>query len=214
MRAIEAFESTMKRARALVKAHAKLRGRGRGKRSRFHSELLRATVVTSVSAMDAYFHDRIVENVRRTIRRTAPQFPDELLSFIAKDQKVDAAVRRFLQISMKKRPLAHVTTLVARKLDERAFQDPGRIEWGMKLIGVGDFWTRLAQELGMTPAKAKRFIMPYVRRRHLIVHRGDLGTAKKTKHQVRKITREFAERCMEDIDRFVHCAEAEIADSL
>ena len=212
MRAFEAFESTIKRAKALMKAHRKLRGPGPGKRPRFHSELLRATVVTSVSAMDAYFHDKIVENVRRTIRRRAPNFPKELVELIAEDQKPDSVVQKFLSISMRDRPLAHVTTMVARKLNERAFQDPAKMEWGMKLIGIRDFWRRVSRKMERTPEDAKREIMAYVKRRHQIVHRGDLSAAKKTKHQVRKINRPFAERCIRDVEDFVDCAERAVGE--
>lgn len=211
MRAVEAFESTVKRARALTRAHATLRGRGPGKRPRFHSELLRAAVVTSVSAMDAYFNDRVLENVRRTIKDTAPDFPNELVLLITEDEKMEPLIREFLKLAMRDRPLAHVTTMIAHKLSERTFQDPGRIEWGTKVIGVRDFWNQVAQRMNEPVIQAKRTLMQYVRRRHDIVHRGDLGAAKKIRHKVRKISPLFASSCINHIDRFVHCAEEVIS---
>lgn len=214
MRALEAFDSTIKRARALMKAHRKLRGKGRHKRPRFHSELRRAAVVTAVSAMDAYFRDKIVENVRKAIRRTNPQFPQELVEFLGENSKSEELVRTFLKISMRERPLAHVTTLVARRLNERAFQDPGKIERGLKLIGVTDFWGRIANRLDTTPKQAKDSILPYIRRRHEIVHSGDLYSAKNKKHQVRPISQDFANKCIEDIEDFVLKSDSAIGEAM
>ena len=211
MRAVDAFDSTIKRARALVKAHHKLHGAGPGKRPRFHSELLRAALVTAVSALDAYFHDKIIENVRKTIRRTSPDFPDHLVQLIAEGNKADNVVKDFLQIAMKDRPLARVATIVSRKLNEKTFQDPGKIAWGMQLIGIGNFWPRVANEMNMTEPEVKSLLMKYIKRRHAIVHRGDLGTSKKTKHRVRKVSGEFAENCIDDVSRFVHSVEAAFA---
>jgi hypothetical protein len=211
MKAIDAFDATMKRAQALVKAHVELHGAGRGKRPRFHSELLRAAVVTSVSAMDAYFHDKISENIRKTIQRTSPNVPEQLVQLIADGQKAEGVVREFLQIAMKDRPLARVGTIVSQKLSEKVFQDPGKIEWGMRLIGVNDFWRQISRRMQTTEGQARAFIMPYAKRRHGIVHRGDLGTAKKTKHRVRQISREYAQKSIDDIHRFVHTAEEVIA---
>ena len=210
MRAIEAFESTTKRARALMRAHKKLRGPGPGKRPRSHGELLRAAVVTAVSAMDAYFHDKILENIPLVIRRTKPKFPEELIKLIVEDAKAGKVAKGLLGISMKKRPLSHVRTMIEKKLNDRAFQDPGKIERGLKLIGVGHFWDRVGRELEVQPKQAKKDIMRYVNRRHKIVHRGDLGTAKKTKHQVRQITRGFAQECIDTVDKFVHYADTAI----
>jgi hypothetical protein len=210
MEAVEAFDSTIQRARALIKAHAKLRGPGPGKRPRFHSDLLRAALVTAVSAMDAYFHDKIVRNVSSTIKKTKPNFPPELVSLLAGRQKANEVVGVLLQISMKARPLAHISTRVARGLSERTFQDPGRIEQGLKIIRVQDFWTSVSNALDVPPNELKREMMQYVKRRHSIVHAGDLGTSKKMRHQVRQISRTFAETCIESIERFVHASDAVI----
>jgi len=214
MEAVRAFDTTIQRARALIKAHAKLRGKGPGKRPRFHSDLLRAALVTAVSAMDAYFHDKISRNVSRTVKRTAPDFPVELVSLLAEDQKANEVVKTFLQISMRARPLAHVSTRVARCLSERSYQDPGKIEQGLKVIGVRDFWTLVSNELNTAPDELKRQIVRYVKRRHSIVHAGDLGVAKKTGHQVRKISRIFADGCVDAIEQFIHAADAVISSQI
>jgi len=205
---LKAFDSTIKRARALMKAHAKLRGTGRGKRPRFHSELLRAALVTTVSAMDAYFHDKIARNISRTIKRTAPEFPGELVSLLAEGKKSkEEVVKVFLKISIKDQPLAHVSTQVNRILSERTYQDPGKIETGLRIMGVNDFWQQVSSSLGVSADNQKRQVLQYVKRRHGIVHSGDLGTAKKNRHRVRKITPEFAGECIDSIEQFIHAAD-------
>ncbi len=77
-----------------MQAHKKLRGPGPGKRPRSHGELLRAAVVTAVSAMDAYFHDKILENIPLVIRRTKPELPEELIKLIVEDTKADKVAKR------------------------------------------------------------------------------------------------------------------------
>lgn len=190
-----------------MKAHAKLRGQGPGKRPRFHSELLRAALVTSVSAMDAYFHDKIARNISGTIKRKAPHFPEELVSLLSEGKNKDDVVRAFLSISITDRPLAHVSTQVNRILSERTYQDPGKIEQGLRIIGINDFWRSVAATLNADPDQLKRQILRYVKRRHSIVHVGDLGTSKKTRHQVRKITPSFSRECVDSIEQFIHAAD-------
>jgi len=210
MEAIRAFDSTVKRARALIKAHVKLRGTGPGKRPRFHSELLRAALVTAVAAMDAYFHDKILQNISRTIKRTGPNFPEDLVSLLSENQNKEEVVRAFLKISMEKRPLSHVNTKAARNLSERTYQDPGKIERGLRIIGVNNFWDATSNALNTTPRDLKRKILAYVKRQHSIVHAGDLWKAKKHRHKVRAITPEFATDCIDDIEEFVQTADTVI----
>jgi len=207
MEALKAFDSTIKRARALIRAHTKLHGQGRGKRPRFHSELLRAALVTSVSAMDAYFHDKIAQNIARTIKRTEPDFPVELVSLLSEVGKnKEDVVRALLKVTTRDRPLAHVSTQVNRLLSERTYQDPGKIEQGLKTIGINGFWQSVAPKLNTTPDQLKRDVVRYIKRRHAIVHVGDLGTSKKTRHRVRKISPSFSLECVDFIERFVYAA--------
>ncbi len=210
MQAIQAFDATIKRARAVLQAHERLRGPGRGKRPRSHADVLRAAVVITVSAMDAYFHDKILENVRRVVRKTAPNFPQQLVKLLAEDSKAEQIVSKFLKISMASRPLAHIRTEVRKSLSERAFQDPGKIDWGMKIIGVNNFWRDAARKAELTEKQLKDSVQKYVRRRNEIVHQGDLGTSKKRKHRVQGINREYVVGCVDEIERFVHNAESTI----
>lgn len=212
MKAIEAFDSTIQRARALMKAHAKLRGVGKGKRPRFHRDLLRASLVTAISAMDAYFHDKIIGNIRRTVKATAPDFPADLVNLLTEGQKANEVAKTFLQIAMKPRPLAHVCTIVAHSLSERSYQDPGKIERGLGMIGVTNFWELVSVEMGAPEKELKKQIAHYVKRRHSIVHAGDLGTAKKTKHRPKKISKPYTEASIDAIDKFIHRADS-IIDS-
>lgn len=158
--------------------------------------------------MDAYFHDKIIGNIRRTVKKTAPDFPADLVNLLAEGQKANEVARTFLQIAMKPRPLAHVCTIVAHSLSERSYQDPGKIERGLRMIGVARFWELVSVEMDATEKELKRQIVNYVKRRHSIVHAGDLGIAKKTRHRPKKISKPYTETSIDAIEKFIHKADS------
>ena len=198
MGAYEEFVKTNERAQKLIETHKELNPRGKPKVE--HADILRAAVVLCVAAMDAYLHDLVVEKIARFVRaKKGTNLPGGLVTMIKENVSHD----RLVGILFEKRPLAHIATVVRKATADRTYQEPAKIEGVLKILGVQDLWFQVGRELGITKEKAKVFIQSYVTRRHEIVHRGDLGAAKKTKGKLRKISRPYAEKCVRDVSKFV-----------
>jgi len=197
----QVFEKNLGRAETLVNIHKTLSGGGRGRPPEHTSDLLRSAVVTAVAAMDAYLHDIISQKVVPTIRARRKRkegFPGKLVKLI----KDELSHEKMIDAMCNKRPLAIIGTTVKKNLDERAFQNPGRIENGLRLLGIDDLWFKIGQELEVSKEDAKNYIITYTNRRNQIVHKGDLSNAKKTKNRLAPIKRQFARDAIESIGKF------------
>lgn len=198
MKAHEAFRETIKRARAFAELHEELCPVGKPRHE--YADILRAAVVFAVSAMDAYLHDKILEKVTPlVIARKGKQLPGKLVEII----KDEATHERLLEIIFEERPPAHLATLVRKHISDLTFQNAGKIEGALKVLGLDDVWYQVGTRLGVGKEKARGFVQAYVDRRHAIVHEGDLGKAKKIRHRLAKITRPYAKKCVSDVERFI-----------
>jgi len=168
MAAIDTFTETIERASHLINIHEQLHSRG--KPPKHYSDILRAAVVLAVAAMDGYFHDLIADNVTKLAkRRKGKNLPGKLVEVIKKE----ATHEKLLEILHQKRPKRHIHTIIKKHLSDRTFQDAGKIEQGLKILGIDDFWLPVGKRLGTDKNKAKIFVQGYVDRRHNIVHQGD-----------------------------------------
>jgi hypothetical protein len=209
MTAINTFRQINKRADNLLKIHQKLAPHG--KPGIIHSDLLRAAVVLSVAGLDFYIHEKVCEEVPQLIRvRVGKQLPGKLAELIKKEATHD----KLIEILFKDRPLSHVSSIVRRYLNNRTFQDPGKIEDALQILGLTDLWFCLGQQLSVSKEEAKLYVEQYVDRRNGIAHRGDLGKTRKSKNKVSRITRDYAQKCVESISNFVESIEIVIEDKL
>jgi len=209
MAAINNFRLTIDRAQKLVDLHRTLCSRGRPRAE--YADILRAAVVISVSAMDAYFHEKIPENIARLVRaKKGKNLPGKFVDTIKSGASHDKLIGIFFQ----KRPLSHIVTIVRKSMTDRTYQDPSKIEDVLKIVGVTDVWYKVGRKLKLRKEKAKTYIQGYVTRRHQIVHRGDYGQTKKTKNQLKPITRPYAERCVREVKRFVEAIDGIIEVTL
>lgn len=205
MPAIDNFRKTIKRADAMVQLHKTLCPRGKPKPE--YADILRAAVVISVSAMDGYFHERIAESVARFVRaKKGKALPGKLTQTIKQNTPHD----RLIEILFKERPLSHLVSIVRKATAEQTYQDAGKIEQAVGMLGVDDLWFSIAKKLKVSKEEAKTHVQPYVKRRHQIVHRGDYGQTKKSKNRLNPITRPYAVRCVKEVDRFVQAIDGVI----
>jgi len=204
MPAIEIFRQTIERAQALVDLHRTLCPRGKPKAE--YADILRSAVVVAVSAMDGYFHEKLVESVPRLVRaKKGRHLPGKLVQII----KEQASHEKLIETIFKERPTSHIASMVRNSVRDRTYQDVGKIEDALRIIGLDDLWYRVGRKLKIGKEKARGLVQGYVTRRHQIVHRGDFGQTKRTKNKLHGITRRYAERCVADISRFI-----EIVDGL
>jgi len=110
---------------------------------------------------------------------------------------------RLIEILFKDRPTSHISSIVRKQLNDRTYQDPGKIEDALKILGVDDLWFKVGQRLGVGKEDAKGKVLLYVKRRHQIVHRGDYGQTKKSKNRLTPIRREFADTCIANIEELI-----------
>jgi hypothetical protein len=214
MRARSAFESSIKRAESLVDLHKNSFPAGRPPAKGEPPDILRAAVVFAVGAMDSYFHDKIIENVMRVIDNCASGgsgFPSNLMEVF----KPKLTPEKTLMLLYRARPDEEIRKIISEHVAERTYQDPGRIEKGLQLIAIKDIWKSLRKELRLpSEKKAKEYVMPYIERRHQIVHEGDLYKSKKHRHRLRPISRPFAQKCVEEVRRYVFAIDAIVDDQM
>lgn len=202
MKALDAFDLTHQRALALIDIHRKLHSRGKPPKK--SADILRSAVVLAVAGMDAYFTDKISENAVPLIRKLGGKdLPGKLVDAVSNQMNS----QQMLEAMLRQKPLAHVGTAVRKALANNTYQDPGKIEQGLRMLGVSNFWCEVAAELGMAQTDVRSSLARVVKRRHDIVHKGDLGTTKKTKHKLRALGRTEAEEMVQTIDRFVRAAD-------
>jgi len=206
MAAITTFESTIERAGHLVEIHKTLASRG--KPPAHYSDILRAAVVLSVAAMDGYFHDLILDNVTPCIvTRNGKDLPGKLIEIIKKQ----ASHEKLIEIFHRDRSRAHVRRLVMEELSDKTFQNVGKIEEALKIIGVDDIWIDVGKELECSKAEAKEYVQEYVERKHRIAHEGD---KKKKGPGPQSITRPYAEEAVCKINDFVNAIDKVVKKKL
>jgi len=176
---------------------------GRPPASKEPPDLLRATIVFAVSALDTYFHDKILENVAVVIEKcgkTRSGLPGSLSDIL----KPILTPEKAICLLYRKRPDMEFRKAIAAHISDRTYQDAGKIENGLKLIGITDIWEDLRIALHVRKKdQAKRYLQPYVKRRNQIVHEADLYKSYRSHHKPRSISRKFTRQCVDDTDKFV-----------
>lgn len=203
MKAITAFSNAISRSNGLLDLHRTSFPRGRPPETGEPPDILRAVVVFAVGAVDSYVHDKISENIMKVVKHCGEQnkcFPPNLIGLLKEQMPIERAI----SLIFRKRPDEEIRKVVKKYLSERTYQNPEKIEEGLKLLGVKNPWNSIRQQLSLSSIeKAKEFISSYVKRRNQIVHEGDLFTSKRHKHLPRPIGRKFVTRCVSDIAKYV-----------
>lgn len=149
------------------------------------SWLLRAVVVFSVSALDAYFHDKIKY---RAARFSPPKMPVELAKF-------EVPLGDLLKWETAKRKGNVIRNWLTEHFATRPLQRKEDIDKALKLVDIPPVWSTI--EPIQTKQKAMiEEIRAMIRRRNQIAHEGDRGTSRKSGKRLRPINREQAERTL------------------
>ena len=147
------------------------------------SELLRSAVVATVSALDRYVHDLVLQHAWALLQRRETSIPTELkklsLSVLATKRALD---------KLRNDPSARPGNLVKAALQEHlhrdhTFQRPDDLVKAAKMLGVKDFWGKVTQAmpgtLGSQEVIAK--VQSIAMRRNQIVHEADIYRKTKAK---------------------------------
>lgn len=150
------------------------------------SWLLRGVVVFSISALDAYFHDKI--------RYRAGKYGklESLPTAMSRFQIPLGDLRRWQSATRKGNVLRN---WIVEHYSRRALQAKDDIADALKVVGIVDLWSTVEPD---TPTRDQllKALAEFVQRRNAIVHEGDRLHARRSGKQLRPIERDYVNRCM------------------
>lgn len=170
------------------------------------ADLLRASLVMGVSALDAYFHSKIAASVVSCARK-GTAMPRAL-------KKATITIEDFVDGNKYQRRLTTVRRSIERSLGYQSLQLPDKIATGLGLIGITDFWGEVANRMGMMQDDLKVRLSSIVTRRNQIAHEGDLSQSKKARNKSRTIEPKYVREALAFIRKLAKRAEDEIDDQL
>ena len=148
------------------------------------SWLLRASVVFSISALDAYFHDKIYYRAGKLNLHDMPpkaaQFKislSELTVWEEKDRKGNV-IRNWIG--------DHFSRLPLQRKDD--------ISQALRIVGIESLWATIEPNSPKREAWLKTF-EGYVGRRNEIAHEGDRLKSRKSGKRLRPIDEAYAQQC-------------------
>ena len=142
----------------------------------YASELLRAALSTSISALDRYMHDQIVSRSIGLLRRRVEDIPKELGNLRIPALTVKNSLEK-LRSNVSARPGSILKKDLQDVLHrDETFQSVSGVERGAKLLGLKDFWKCVTNEMdGFTkPGDVQSQLKKIATRRNQIVHEADL----------------------------------------
>lgn len=166
------------------------------------SDLLRASLVMTVSALDAYFHAKIIAHVVKCARR-GKKMPRAL-------RKSHISIPEFVASEKYKRRMTIIRNSLHRQLGYQSFQQPSKISKGLALVGVVDFWEKVAKRLKLSSGELQEQLEVIVDRRNQIAHEGDLSQSKKARNKPHDLKPKFVTDALSFTESFVMRAEDEI----
>ena len=147
------------------------------------SELLRASLVATISALDRYLHDLVVENSWKLLSRAEADIPKELKKVSLPVLATKRALAR-LRESENARPAFLVKKAIQDQLHrEYTFQKPDSVIKAAKMLGVKDFWREVGKRMPSKPTaeSVTKRLKLIAGRRNQIVHEADIVLKTKAK---------------------------------
>jgi len=156
------------------------------------SWLLRASVVFAVSALDAYFHDKIKY---RAGRFSLTDMPPAMAGFVVplgeltkwgKAKRKGNVLRNWL--------VAHFSTVALQKKDV--------IKDALRMVGIDDLWATIEPN---APARDSMLaeMAKYIKRRNQIAHEGDRRSSRRSGKKLRPIDRPYAQGAIDFVKTLV-----------
>ena len=181
------------------------------------SELLRASVVASISALDRYMHDIVLHHSWALLQRADADIPKELKKIAIPITTAKSIINK-LKDDPKSRP-GHIAKKAIQERLHRdyTFQKPGDILKASKMLGISNFWQSVADEMDGTPPKNDviKQLREIAKRRNQIVHEADVVLKTKAKDiTLRDISRTEAEEWTEWIYEFVWAVDTVIENAV
>ena len=183
----------------------------------YTSELLRSSVVSAISAMDRYFHDIIVELSTDILQKKEKDISIEMKNIELPILTFKNAIQK-IKKDNNSRPGTIIKTAIQEKLHRGfTFQKPDDIVKAMKIIGIKEFWPKVATELGsgIKVEEILKTIRKITLRRNQIVHEADLIRKTKIKNlTLRAISRNDTIKWIKWITSFIESTDKVIKKNI
>jgi hypothetical protein len=166
-KAAKAFLETHQRILELGNLHLQLRKQDGGPH-KCCDDILRASVVLGVAAMDAFFTRRFCELLVPFLKKNGPN--ERLIALLS---KAGLGAQAALEMAVMDRPFRRIRSLVETYLSDYTAQRFAAIDELFLTLGLRDISKHSAGKAGR--ATLLRSVEKLVERRHCIVHEGDLN---------------------------------------
>ena len=168
------------------------------------SELLRSALVASVSALDRMLHDQVVKHSWKLLSRKESEIPKKLKS-LSLDALDARKALEHLRKDSSSRPGNIIKQAIQDKLHrDYTFQTPDSVLLATQLLGVEDFWGKVASKMHGSPPKNEVIaqLRETTMRRNRIVHEADLIRTNRHEPSLRPISFSDAERQVKWMEEF------------
>lgn len=158
--------------------------------------LLRSAIMLAVSAMDAYFHDKVRYRAARFASAPLPRHLANLKIPLSEVRKWDEAGRKGNVLRR----------WVVEHLETRPLQSSNAIAEALKIVGIQSFWNTIEPDNSARDALLT-CLNKLVERRNQIAHEGDRLQFRSSGKVLRPITRDDAVRAIEFVKDLVQKTE-------
>jgi hypothetical protein len=156
------------------------------------SWLLRAVVIFSVSALDAYFHDKVKYRAGKFDLQDMPPMLAKFEIPLGDLVKWEGVARKGNMI--RNWLVEHFATIPLQRKDT--------ISDALKTVGMDAVWATIEPN---SPDREKLLetMQAYIKRRNQVAHEGDSESSRKSGKKLRQIDRQYAEDCMKFVKDLV-----------
>ena len=158
--------------------------------------LLRSAIMLAVSAMDAYFHDKVRYRAARFASAPPPRHLANLKIPLSEVRKWDEAGRKGNVIRR----------WVVKHLETRPLQSSNAIAEALKLVGIQSFWNTIEPDNSARDALLT-CLNKLVERRNQIAHEGDRLRSRSSGKSLRPITHNYAVQAIEFVKDLIQKTE-------
>jgi len=205
--AFEDFGENIKSARNLIAIYDKT-ARTAGLLTEDRKELLRSAVVFSLSALDAYFHQKIEDAIVPILNADIEKMPGPLGNMAMPVLEVERMLRYY------NRPHEKIKAVLKDRLYTLSYMKPDKVLDAVKLLGVEDFFSKVGEEIDLEEDTIRSRLSRWAERRNQIAHEHDRIGRRRGGGRRRDIARADAESCADFIERFVNGAETVLSSEL
>ncbi len=217
MTALDHFNASIVASTKLVAMYKELRAvRGVGERGQLNAAnrdllwLPRSAVVASMSALDAYIHAAIYEQIPRAfLKNPVPHALCDAMSAVIPIKNA-ANFKEALPILSAPNSIAQLSGKLAESLSFLSYQAPEKIIAGYDLVGYSNIFDDVSaiwRGPRRTADDIKRTLSRYYKRRNQIAHEGDRetnGTDRAMQPQYAQSCQEFVENLVTRLNRVVY----------